>query len=97
MSEDAKVAAVASDVMNELSAATKKFGMFVSGHEGFAVIEEEFIELRTEVFTNPNKRLADIPGCPLELKLAKHKSRMREEAIQLAAMAMRFAMDVCDA
>jgi hypothetical protein len=103
MSEDAKIAAVSVDVMNELYEATTKFGKFASGHEGIAVIEEEFIELRTEVFTNPSKREITISWEMLSseevgrLKLVAHKARMREEAIQLAAMAMRFVMDVCDA
>lgn len=35
---------------NELMRAQDRFGPMVSPHEGIAVIEEEFLELRKEVF-----------------------------------------------
>ena len=38
------------DVAHELDAASAKFGPFASAHEGLAVIEEEFLEFRNEVF-----------------------------------------------
>lgn len=70
-------------VRAELERATSKFGSFASAHEGFAVIEEEFLELRDVVFW-PHK---DDSGRPtIELR--------EEEARQLAAMAARFLMDV---
>jgi hypothetical protein len=47
-----------------------------SGHEGLAVIEEEFLELRLEVFWG------------------KDPAKLREEAVQLAAMALRFLCDI---
>lgn len=34
----------------EYDRATAKFGQFNSPHEGIAVVEEEFLELRQEVF-----------------------------------------------
>lgn len=71
-------------VLLELNGAVNKFPAFNSSHEGLAVIEEEFLELRDEVFSNPNK----FPG---------RNERMREEAVQLAAMAIRFLVDVSHA
>ena len=62
-------------VFDELGAATAKFGSFASAHEGIAVIEEEFLELREAVFWGK-------------------QGNKRTEAIQLAAMAIRFLMDV---
>lgn len=53
---------------------------FNSAHEGYAVILEELDELWDEVKKNGQKR--DI-------------QKMRDEAIQVAAMAMRFVIDVC--
>jgi hypothetical protein len=65
----------------ELSRAVLKFNRFNSAHEGFAVLLEEVDELKAEVWKNKKDR--DV-------------GRMRAEAIQVAAMAMRFVIDVCD-
>jgi hypothetical protein len=76
-----KATAIAWEVLIELSDATEKFGSFASAHEGYAVIKEELDELWEWV------RSKDDPS----------RQRMRQEAIQIAAMGIRFVMDVCDA
>jgi hypothetical protein len=76
-----KKATVAIEVMDELFRATDKFGSFNSAHEGYAVLAEEVDELWDEVKKNSKTRSKDL---------------MRAEAIQVAAMAMRFVLDVCD-
>ncbi|AKV03163.1 hypothetical protein AKJ09_09826 [Labilithrix luteola] len=69
------------DVAAELDRARAKFPRpQVSAHEGFAVLDEERDELWDEVKGNHPDR----------------KARMRAEAIQVAAMAIRFIEDVCD-
>jgi len=60
--------------------ASAKYPGFNSLHEGIAVMEEEFIELRTEVFASHSLR--------------SHE-RMRKEAVQVGAMALRFLIDLC--
>lgn len=68
-------------VADELFAARLNWPEFNSAHEGFGVLREEYKELDTHVLTNQKRR--DLPA-------------MRKEAIQLAAMAMRFAIEVCN-
>ena len=67
----------------EYKRASKKFPPFRSPHEGIAIIEEEFTELRQEVFTKP-----------VGSEEAK-KRCIEKEATQLAAMALRFLVDLC--
>lgn len=69
------------DILAEYHRATSQHARFNSAHEGFAVIDEERDELWDEVKTNPKKN-------------ALRGLRMREEAIQLAAMALRFITEV---
>lgn len=66
----------------ELAGAITKFAPFNSAHEGFAVLKEEVDELWDEVRAKQGAR--DIEA-------------MRKEAVQVAAMALRFIVDVCDA
>jgi len=66
-------------VIEEHGRATKGIPAFNSVHEGFAVILEEVDELKAEVWKKP--RLRD-------------KAQMRKEAVQVAAMAMRFLIEL---
>ena len=74
--------AVMYDVHAELAAAILAYPSMNSAHEGYAVILEELEELWELV---------------REKQTIHRKQAMRKEAIQVAAMAMRFVMDVCDA
>lgn len=68
-------------VDEELARARFKFPEFKSPHEGYAIILEELEELKAEVFTKQSRRDGD---------------KMRKEAMQVAAMAIRFMTDACD-
>lgn len=74
------VGSVLADVLDELAWARKTFPPFHSAHEGFAVLLEEVDELKAEVWKHPARRS---PGA------------MRREAVQVAAMALRFLFGVC--
>jgi head-tail adaptor len=52
-----------------------------SAHEGYGVLAEEVDELWAHVKTQQSKRDLDA---------------MRKEAVQVAAMAVRFVVDVCN-
>jgi len=67
-------------VVEEYGRASTKFGPMLSPHEGLAIIQEEFEELKAEVFKSFDVR---------------DKECMRKEAWQLAAMALRFMVDLC--
>lgn len=75
-------------VVDELDWATERFGAFASKHEGLAVIEEEFLELRDEAFWGDKR------GLDAEDPEGDHYRRLEAEAKQLAAMAMRFITDI---
>lgn len=67
-------------VSNELSIAEIDFKPFHSPHEGIAVIKEEYDELWDEIKVKASCR---------------DKAVMQKEASHLAAMAIRFLIDLC--
>lgn len=79
--ETANLQKILVDVVTEYISATSKNGPFNSAHEGYGVILEELDELWDEI----KKKHA-----------LRSPEKMREEAIQVAAMALRFITDVCD-
>lgn len=68
------------EVDREYLRATQLHGAFNSAHEGYAVILEELEELWDEI----KKR-----------KEGRDIEKMQKEAIQIAAMAVRFVTDIC--
>lgn len=66
---------------NEVERASAAWPPHNSAHEGYAVLLEEVDELKAHVWTNQKRRDLDA---------------MRKEAIQVAAMAVRFVLDVCN-
>lgn len=69
------------EALQELESAQKNYTPFASAHEGESVLREEFEELVAWVHKKPRER---------------DPSAMRRECIQIAAMAARFAIEVCD-
>ena len=68
-------------VIEEYSKAAEKFPKFKSPHEGYAIIKEELDELWDEV-----KKQHDL----------RTNKQMYKEAKQVAAMALRFMIDLCE-
>ncbi len=64
----------------ELAQAQLRFPPMHSAHEGYAIILEELDELFEHIRCKQGMRLVH---------------EMKREAIQIAAMAIRFALDVC--
>lgn len=78
---DSRIKAALALIEAEAERAVAKHPPLSSAHEGYAVIEEEFIELRAEVFKGGSA--------------PRDAMAMRTEAVQLGAMAVRFLVDVC--
>lgn len=70
------------EVRAELASAMKMWPPFNSAHEGYAVIREE---LEKELWDHVCMK-----------QKARDLGAMRKEALQVAAMGIRFAIDVCD-
>jgi len=66
-------------IADEHTDAVKKFGAFHNAHEGWGVIREEYLELEDEI----RKKQKDYD-----------LGKMRKEAMQLGAMALRFMIDI---
>lgn len=75
-----KTSELAMDVITELESARETHPNFHSAHEGWAVLREEVDELWDEVRKKDDER---------------SMRKMRAEAVQIAAMALRFIEDVC--
>ena len=71
---------IAALVIDEAERGVLKWGPLNSAHEGFGVIHEEIDELKEHVWMKQKNR---------------NLEEMKGEAIQLAAMALRFAHEVC--
>lgn len=75
------LAAAFTEVQNEVKKAMENWPPFNSAHEGYGVLLEEVDELKAHVwFKQKGRDLAS----------------MRKEAIQVAAMAIRFAIEICN-
>ena len=72
---------IAQEAIAEAQDAMTKFEPFHSAHEAHSVLKEEEEELWLEIKVNQKKR---------------NLEKMRAEAIQVAAMALRFVHDICD-
>lgn len=68
------------DLNIELASAISKFPKFNTEHEGYAIILEELDELWEHIKVNQKYR---------------NKQAMRKEALQTAAMSIRFMIDLC--
>ena len=77
----AKYELVTREIQAEYLAARGAHPPLHSLHEGLAVLQEEVYELMLEVYTNPRKH-------------PERNARARQEAIQVAAMALRLLVDV---
>lgn len=80
MNYDERLHIAAGEAQDEAMRAADAYPAFHSAHEGFAVLLEEVDELKAHVWTRQGTR--DV-------------KRMRREAIQVAAMALRFVADCC--
>jgi len=73
---------------------------FNSFHEGLAVLREEYIELESEIFFGEKKLesnhlvVANRSHTNASLVRLEHKANVRDEAIQVAAMACRIIQEL---
>ena len=69
------------DIYTEVKEAKEKYPTYNSAHEGYGLLLEEVDELKEEVFLKQDQRSI---------------ARMKKEAIQIAAVALRIALEVCN-
>lgn len=88
---------ILAEVKAEVERAEGLYGKFCSGHEGYAVIKEEVEELRDVMLGNMPWASAynRCPFCELwslvkESKGVRCTDEMKNEAVQVCAMAVRF-------
>ncbi len=74
-----KLGRILNEVAKELSTAQRAFPPMNSYHEGYAILLEEVDELWAEIKPKPARR---------------DKDAIRREAVQVAAMALRFLHDL---
>lgn len=67
------------EIVGELREACKKHRRFASAHEGYAIILEELDELKEQIWRRSEYR---------------DKRAVHQEALHVAAMAVRFMLDV---
>lgn len=72
---------IAAEILTEAIGASIEYAPFNNAHEGLAVLWEEFEELKREVFKKQSNY---------------DMARMKKEAIQVGAMALRFIYDCCN-
>ncbi len=78
---DGEIGVATKDAFEEAERAIASWPAFNSAHEAYAVLLEEVDELWDHVKSN---------------QLRRDVSAMRRECIQVAAMALRFAAEVCN-
>lgn len=78
---DDLLVAASADAYDEARMAAKAWPPMHSAHEAFAILLEEVDELKAHVWTNQK---------------ARQLFAMRREALQVAAVALRFAAEVCN-
>lgn len=81
MNDRGEVYELSIEVGNEVIRAMDLFPEFNSAHEGYAILKEEVDELWDEIKNN---------------KDPEANARQRKEAVQVAAMAIRFVIDISD-
>lgn len=79
------------DVVNEYKRAVDIYKPFNSYHEGISILLEEYEELWNEVKKKSSAPPTDKPYDPDDYQ---DPVKMREEAIQVAAMALRYIVDL---
>jgi hypothetical protein len=96
-------------IKDEMESIPEKYQKpFNSMHEGLGVLREEYIELENEIFFGEKKAKEDFmkPDYPIDRQIEHEKQfianagkdlwkqRVREEAIQVAAMACRIIQEL---